>query len=450
MKRYFIFLSIVTIFAATACDVLDVQPTQSIPAQEAIKDRTGLERALTGSYDALQSAGYYGREYLVVPDLVADNLVWTGTTAGYNQIDNNSILSDNGIVESIWASIYTALNMVNHVIDAIPGLTDLTPDQQRQYNAEAHFLRALHHFNLVRMFGGVPVRTKPVQARESDLNVPRNSVNEVYNQVFADLVVARQANPVGNSSPRASRGAAMALSARAYLTYYSITGNAAHLDSAAFYAGKVINDFGYELEPVFANLFKGTPNKETIFYVDFIAQDRNRLAEYFFTRTLSGRKEFSPSAGLIAAYGNNDTLRLKATLAIASDGPYGLKYSDIANGSDKVPVFRLAEMHLIMAETIALKGGDAAQVRNHINILRNRAGVPPVTTADPAALLLAIENERRLEFAFEGHRWFDLVRTNRVQAIIPGLPDCYKLFPIPLSEIQANEAIQTTDQNPCY
>lgn len=450
MKKYFIITVFAGLLTMSACDVLDVQPTQSIPAQEAIKDRTGLERALIGSYDALQSAGYYGREFLVVPDLITDNLAWTGTTAGYNQIDNNSILSDNGIIESIWASIYTAINRVNYVIDAIPNLTDLTPDQRRHYNAEAHFLRALHHFNLVQSFGAVPIRTKPVRANESDLNVPRNPVNDVYNQVFADLVIARQANASGNSSARATQGAAMALSARVFLTYYGVTNNSAHLDSAAFYANKVINDFGYQLEPVFANLFAGTPNKENIFFVDFIAQDRNRLAEYFFTRTLSGRKEFSPTPGLISAYGQNDTIRLKATLAIASDGPYGRKYSDIANGSDKVPVIRLAEMHLIMAETIARKGGDAALVRNHVNIVRARAQVAPITTADPAALLLAIENERRLEFALEGHRWYDLVRTNRVQAIIPGLPECYKLFPIPLSEIQANEAINTADQNPCY
>lgn len=450
MKRFFIITVLAGLLTTSACDVLDVQPTQSIPAQEAIKDRVGLERALIGSYDALQSAGYYGREYLVVPDLIADNLVWTGTTAGYNQIDNNSILSDNGIIESIWASIYMALNRVNYVIDAIPNLSDLTPDQRRKFDAEAHFLRSLHHFNLVRSFGGVPIRTKPVRAQESDLNVPRNTVNEVYDQVFADLVIARQAEPSSSSSATATRGAAMALTARAYLTYYSLTNNVAHLDSAAFYANKVINDFGYQLEPDFASLFKGTPNKENIFYIDFIAQDRNRLAEYFFTRTLSGRKEFSPSASLISAFGTNDTIRLKATLSMATDGPYGRKYSDIANGSDKVPVFRLAEMHLIMAEAIARKGGDPAIVRNHINIVRNRANVPPVTSADPAALLFAIENERRLEFAFEGHRWYDLVRTNRVQAIIPDLPDCFKLFPIPLSEIQANEAIDSANQNPCY
>lgn len=139
MKRSFIISVLAAMFFTTACDLIDVQPTQSIPTQEAIKDRTGLERALIGSYDALQSAGYYGREFLVVLDLVSDNLVWTGTTAGYNQIDNNSTLSDNGIIESVWSSIYTALNRVNYVIEAIPNLGDLTADQRRQFNAKHTF-----------------------------------------------------------------------------------------------------------------------------------------------------------------------------------------------------------------------------------------------------------------------------------------------------------------------
>lgn len=450
MKKIYNSLIIIASLLIGGCNVLDVEPTQSVPAAEAIKDRTGLERALTGSYDALQSAGYYGREYLVLADLAADNLVWTGTTAGYNQIDNNSVLSDNGIIESIWASVYTGINRVNYVIEAIPQLGDLTEQQRKQYNGEAHFLRALHHFNLVRTFGGVPIRTKPVKANESDLNVPRNSVEQVYQQVLADLLTARENPATASPAGRASKGAAFALAARVYLTYYSISNNPAHLDSAMFCANRVISGFNYQLADNYGLLFGNNPNQENIFVVDFIAQDRNRLAEYFFTRNLSGRKEFSPSAGMLAAYTAQDSIRKKISTAQAADGAYVVKYADIANGSDKVPVIRLAEMHLIMAEATARKNGETAIIRNHLNLIRDRAGVDPFTGNDINALLLAIENERRLEFAFEGHRWFDLVRTNRIAQILPGLPECYRLFPIPLSEIQANEAISPSDQNPCY
>lgn len=450
MKKIYNSLIIIAVFLLGSCSVLDVEPTQSVPAAEAIKDRIGLERALTGSYDALQSAGYYGREYLVLADLASDNLIWTGTTAGYNQINNNNVLSDNGIIESIWASVYTGINRVNYVIEAIPQLGDFTEQQRKQYNGEAHFLRALHHFNLVRTFGGVPIRTKPVKANESDLNVPRNSVEQVYQQVFADLLTARENPSIAGPAGRASKGAAFALAARVYLTYYSISNNPVHLDSAIFCANRVITNFNYQLADNYGMLFGNNPNQENIFVVDFIAQDRNRLAEYFFTRNLSGRKEFSPSATMLAAYTAQDTVRKKVSTAQAADGAYVVKYSDIANGTDKVPVIRLAEMHLIMAEAHARKNGEAAIIRNHLNIIRDRAGLDPFTGNDISALLLAIENERRLEFAFEGHRWFDLIRTNRIGQIIPGLPDCYRLFPIPLSEIQANEAIRPSDQNPCY
>jgi len=450
MKKKLYLLIFVAAITITSCDVLDVEPALSVPASEAIKDRTGLERVLTGSYDALQSAGYYGRDYLVLPDLASDNLEWTGTTAGYNQIDNNAVLSDNTIIEGIWASIYTAINRTNYVIEAIPQLTDLTEAQGRQYRGEAHFLRALHHFNLVRMFGGVPIRTKPVRANESDLNIARNSVEQVYQQILSDLILAKETPVLTTSGARAGKAAALALSARVYLTMYGNTNNNAHLDSAAFYANRVISEFNYILEPDYAKLFSRNPTSEIIFYVDFIAQDRNRLAEYFFTRNLSGRKEFSPTPNILSAYTANDTMRKSSSAATAADGPYAIKYNDIANGTDNVPVLRLAEMHLILAEAIARKGGDAATVREQLNLVRQRAGLEPATSNDLQTLLNTIENERRLEFAFEGHRWFDLVRTNRIAAILPGLADCYKLFPIPLSEIQANEAISPSDQNECY
>lgn len=449
--KYRIFLTAISsLLLATGCDVLDVRPTQSIPLEEAITSRNGLERALAGSYDAMQSSGYYGRDAVAVADLAADNLNWTGTTADYNQISNNTILSDNGVIENLWYTAYIAINRVNYVIDALPRLTDLSQDDRTQYQAEAHFLRALHHFNLVRAFGGVPVRVKPVKATQAELNVPRNTPQQVYQQIFEDLKLARRGRIFSLSSNRASRGAAYALSARVFLTYYSLSNNTQHLDSAIFYASRTIQDFGYQLEPSYASVFRNLPNKEAIFFVDFSAQDRNRLAEYFFTRTLGGRKEFSPSPSLVSAFPAADSIRAKNTFAIAPDGPYGCKYIDLTNGSDRVLVFRLAEMHLIVAEATALKGGDLTIVRNHLNLLRQRAGVSPITGGDANSLLLAIENERRLEFALEGHRWYDLVRTHRANVYVPGLADCYKLFPIPLSEIQSNEAINASDQNPCY
>lgn len=450
MKNIFYLSTILVLLFFAACEVLDVEPYLDIPAEEAIKDRTGLERALTGSYDALQQAGYYGRNYLAAGDLPTDNLEWTGTTAGYNQIDNNSILSDNVIVESIWSSIYTALNRVNYVIEATPKLTDLSEVEQAHYLGEAHFLRALHHFNLVRLFGAVPLRNAPVSATETELNVPRNEVEQVYEQILTDLRIATSGLRPFENTARASKPAANALAARVFLTLYGQDAQMAHLDSAMVKAAQVIEEAAFDIEPDFSALFNGETNSEVIFAVEFSSQDRNRLAEYFFTRELSGRKEFSPTAELMAAF-DHEPVRRSVSVADTTDGPYVMKYADIMNGSDDVVVLRLAEMHLIMAEAEALKGGNPELIKTHLNLIRQRASLDVITSNDLQTLLLAIENERRMEFAFEGHRWFDLIRTQRAVEMIPGLDlQCYTLFPVPLTEIQANEAISPGDQNECY
>ena len=110
MKRYRFTIVLIAVILVTACDVLDVKPYHSIPSDQSIKTKKDLQSAITGCYDAFQAVGYYGRDYLVVGDLAADNLTWSGTTAGYNQISNNSILADNTVVSGIWADIYRALS----------------------------------------------------------------------------------------------------------------------------------------------------------------------------------------------------------------------------------------------------------------------------------------------------------------------------------------------------
>jgi hypothetical protein len=124
---------------------------------------------------------------------------------------------------------------------------------------------------------------------------------------------------------------------------------------------------------------------------------------------------------------------------------------DISTGTDKVYIFRLAEMYLLRAEAELLMDGDLDEVQADINRIRLRAGLMDTQAQSKEELILEIEHQRRAEFAFEGHRWFDLIRTGRAMELIPTLTqECQMLFPIPLSEIQTNEAISPGDQNPCY
>jgi starch-binding outer membrane protein, SusD/RagB family len=420
------------------CDVLDVEPYHSIPSDQAITTKKDVESAINGCYASFQSADYYGRNYLVVGDLAADNLMWTGTTAGYNQIDNNSILADNVIVEGIWRSIYSAISRINITAARIPSVEGLSTEEANAFLAELYFLRALAHFDLVKLFGPVAIRTSPATISDADLNVPRQPVDKVYEQIFSDLAFAENHIRSNIIRGKASKAAVLALKARASLYYYAIVKNTDLLEDAVDAATQVIDGFGLSLTPSYATLFNGNPNSESIFEIDFNEQDRNRLAEYFFPTSLSGRREFAPTSKVFNFYPLNDTRR-NASIAIDGVNLYCIKYSDIETGTDNVYIFRLAEMYLIRAEANVLLNTSLPQVRDDINVIRRRAGIPEIITTSPFLLDRQIRDMRQLEFAFEGHRWFDLVRIGRALDELNGVTELYQtLFPIPLSELLTN------------
>jgi hypothetical protein len=421
--------SLLIFIGLTGCEkILEVEPTFYIDGEQAITNKRGVETALTGCYNALQQTGMYGRYLAIIPDLIADNLEWKGTTQEYGQFENNSLLADNIIVESVWNAHYNLLNRVNYVLYKLPEISDMSEAEKENTMAQLYFLRALTHFNLVRFYGPVPVKTQPTLNLGDNLNVPRNPVADVYEAILADLSAAEGKISVNNPG-YATNGAVLALQADVALAM----GN---YELAREKATAVING-SYLLEPVYADLFQGEPGTEAIFTVLFNEQDGNRLAEYFFPTALGGRYEVAPSADLIASYDLADSIRLNASMAL--NPPYGLKYPDMVTMANNVPVYRLAEMYLIRAEAEARLQGSMAVIRNDINMLRLRAGIPTVTSDTYEQLLLDIEAERRREFAFEGKRWFDLIRTGRALEILPDVTSVNQLLlPIPLVELQNN------------
>jgi hypothetical protein len=438
----------ITLITAS-CELLDPKPTDSITSDDAIKDQNGINKAIVGCYSALQFSTYYGRNYIVMGDIATNNLVWTGTSPDYNQINNNSILADNLIVRDIWSSIYDGINRVNNVIDKLPEISMSSPSKDVAYG-ECFFLRGLHHYNLVRLWGAVPIKTKATTGNLADLQVPRNPVDAVYAQVISDLTQAEAKLPDANATGRATKAAARALLAKVYLNRYNLLANPADLDNALDYATQLINDTQFALLADYNNLFKPDANDESIFEVTFDPQDPNSLAVYYFTKLLAGRYEFAPTDTLINSYETGD-LRSIASIAFDDAGsPYGYKYRDMVTSSDRVYVFRLAEMYLIRAEVNACKQVAIAEIQSDINVIRNRAGLADTDASTFATLLLAIEKEREHEFAFEGQRWFDLTRTDRALFVLPNVKSKNQyLFPIPQAELQTN-----TDpgmiQNPGY
>ena len=436
---------IVFVLATLSCTkMLDVQPTASISADQAIKDKSGVDKAITGAYYSLHDVGNYGRNQVIVEDLAADNLAWTGTTRDYQQVAENLIAADNGIIDGIWTSNYDCINRVNNVLVRI-GDIEMTANERNMYIGDGLFLRALSHYNLLCFFGGIPIKTKPTLDL-STINQARNSVVEVYVQIINDLLTAEQILPKTRSIGRASAYSAEALLTRVYLSAFQYSSDPAMADSAIINAGDVISNGGYTLAPAFNDLYNGNTT-ESIFEVIFDVQNYNRLAQYFFPVSLTGRYEVSPTAEFVQSFQATNSTRFDASIAFDEKNlPYGIKYKDYTSGTDRVYVLRLAEMYMIRAEARAYSSGNIDDIRNDINILRIRAGLPATTATTYDELKLAIEAERRHEFAFESQRWSDLVRTKRATTLL-GIDEKYTLFPIPLSELQTNTLMT---QNPGY
>lgn len=427
----------------TACNVLDVEPQSSIPASEVFKDKNGINRGINGAYSALQGLSYYGRTYGIFSDLAADNLAHppNATAVAYAEVDNNSILPENSSVDGIWSAIYDGINVANNVIAQVPNTGDMSVAEKNAALGELYFIRALNHFNLLNYFGAIPIKTTATVGVEN-VNVPRDEVSAVYRAIIDDLKFAAANLPAGGTRIKASRHAANALLARVYLYQQDYA-------NAIVYANEVINNGGYALKDNFADIFTAEETSESIFEVDFTAVDRNRIAEYNFPLTLNGRREVAPSDDLLSKFTAADE-RLAASVAFAGGLPYAIKYDDLSTGSDNFIVLRLAEMYLIRAEATARQNGDLQKIKDDLNTIRFRANLPGTAANSYASLLTAIEEERRLEFAFEGHRWFDLVRTGRAVDVLPTVTSVNQtLFPIPLSEILTNTNAGMY-QNPGY
>ncbi len=448
MKKI-IFPLIVLAFMVMSCNkVLDVKPTDSVAAEDAIKNKAGVEHALIGSYNALQTTGLYYLNAMIVGDIAADNLTHTGTMMEYSHIETKPIPAENSIVEGMWSGAYNGINCVNNILVKLPAIGDITQAERNQYEGEALYIRALLHYYLATYFGGVPIQTQPTLDL-SKIDIARNTLSEVYTQVIADLISAKAKLSKAKVKGRANKYAASALLAKVYLSKFQILGDQPSAGLAITEATYVIDSAGYALAADYASLFLPTINtQESIFEVVFDVQNYTRLAQYFFSRNLSGRYEIAPEAGLIQSYESADTLRLAATIAYdtVSKQPYGFKYKDVSGGTDHVYVFRLAEIFLIRAEALAYSNGSVAGIQADINVIRKRAGLANTSAATIADLKLAVEKECRHEFAFEGHRWSDLVRTKRAVPLL-GINQDYTLFPIPLSELQTNKLMA---KNPGY
>ena len=451
-NKILLFLSAVALSGCS--EVLDVRPTSSVPGEIAITDAAGARAAQAGMYAGLQAAGLYGHRFIDWTELMSDNLRFSGTFDDYKDADNYQLRADNNTVATIWNAAYNEINRANEILANVPNITTLDDTEKNEILGEAYFIRALMYHDLVKFYGGVPLRLEPVSSAAEAADISRATVAETYTQILADIAQAKALVTAPKSATRtASLGAVYALEARVRLYQANY--------AAAEAAAAQVEALGYSLAPNFSELFEasGANTPEDIFRVTFTPTQAQSLSFYYLPKgALGGRYEVAPTTGpgsVVAFFdpasnGNITTYAptdRRGIWSISRNGTraYVSKFRNSA-GDEDLHVIRLGEVILIRAEALAQLNRLPEAVAEY-NRLRVRAGLAPdpTTGLTQAGVLAAIARERRLELAFEGDRWADLIRTGQATAI--GAPAQQTILPIPQREIDTAPGIT---QNPGY
>jgi len=445
-KQYIKLMSIlVVIVSMTACDkYLDLEPAQSISENIALDTDRNVKNVLNGAYNVFRRAALYNGNLLRNAELLGGDgeILWTGTFGGPRQIAQKTMFAENEDVRLQWMDSYAGINGVNNVLSALDVVNAADRDR---VEGEALFLRALFHFDLVRFYGlqyepgttnsqlGVPIIATPTRGINESSFVSRNTVEEVYNQVIADLTRASDLLPTSNGV-FATKGAADALLARVYL-------QKGDYQNARDRANTVISSGLYLLRPNYAAVFNNdNASSEDIFVTQITTQDpASSMTIFFSTPPFGGRDgDIDILEGHLNLYEPNDQ-----RLALFYLGSGEMRSGKWNNQFGVVNLFRLAEMHLIRAETNArLSTSVGASPTEDVNVLRTRSGLDPKDNVTLDDILL----ERRLELAHEGFKIHDMRRLKLNVGSRPyNSPEL--VFPIPAREIIANPNL---DQNPGY
>lgn len=409
-------------------EVLELNPNDSISSEIAINNEDDLKKAILGCYDALQADGYYGRMLLVVNEIGSDNAYNGGTILGFDQFNRNNVSQDNNYLDQLWTDPYIAINRCNTTIYYANKLNNISESKKAAYLAEVYFIRALTYYNLTRLFKNIPLKLNPTFS-DDDLNIPISDQSIIYDQIIDDLNNAN--GLITNTNPLfATDLAVKTLLAKVYLELNDYS-------NAILIADQVLSS-DRKLVDNYRDLYTIEANSESIFEISFteLLSDKNRIAEYCFPTSLGGRYEIAPEENLMNSFEISDTVRNM----FQGNPSYCQKYESITAGNDNIFVFRLAEVYLLRAEARTLFKGSRSLIRNDINKVRNRVGLSSIYSDSYEELEEIIEDERRNEFAFEGHRRFDLIRTGKASEIL-GISEDNYYYPIPISEINTNSEI---------
>jgi hypothetical protein len=450
--------------------------------------------ALVGVYDLLQ-ASYVN---VLLGEIASDNTLCGGESAtdvvGFQQIDDMGHTSVNSNLRDVWSWMFSGISRANYFLE-FKDKTDF--EGRNKMIAEVRFLRAYYHFELVKWFGGLPIKDYDAAllgsgkrfAPGDELSIPRYSVQEVYALIESDLIFA--VNNLEYNAPqvgRVTKGAAEALLGKAYLYQDKFSEAATVLDN-------VINNGPYQLATSYETMFEneGENNVESVFEVQYtdaegagfgclqcsegnVAVGFNGIRNHTGPTYDSGYSFNVPTQETVDSFEDGDSRKDVSVLDIEAwaeqtGATYGLGYEHTGYYNRKyIPrqgdqnigdqnltnpnnyrSIRFADVLLMAAEANNRGSIDEAKAQSYLNMVRTRAfgGDSNNISASGSELTEAIYHERHVEFVGEGHRFFDLVRTGQAPSEIEGFQaGKHELFPIPIQEIQFSNG--NWNQNPNY
>jgi hypothetical protein len=433
-------LALLLLFTFACGDRLNVEPTQNVDEDQALASDQSVKVTLVGAYDAMSNVNLYGGAIQYSGEFLGDDreVVFGGTFSTLDELWRKSITTTNTVILNIWTNAYRTINIANNVLGA---LDKVNQADRAKVEGEALFIRGAMYFELVKMFGktwdegsnsgapGVPLVLTPTRVVTEADNKPRNTVGEIYTQVIADLTKAEQQLPITNGI-YANRFAPAAMLSRVYL----MQGNFAAARDAA---NRVITSGRFVPVRAFGDAFvEGAADyaREHIFRVTITDQDgTNAMNTYYASSAFQGRGDVRIQTKHLALYETGDLRR--DFFYRTGINTFTSKHRDLYGD---VPVLRITEMLLTRAEAnFRLNTQVGASPAADLNLIRQRAGLPALTSLTLAAIL----RERKLELAFEGQQVHDLRRTRTsVNATFPYNSDRLVL-PIPQREIDTNKSL---------
>ncbi|NLR58129.1 RagB/SusD family nutrient uptake outer membrane protein [Chitinophaga polysaccharea] len=460
MKKYKFYLPVLLLLLAS-CNkkFLDLTPVSTIAPGQFFKTASDAVTAVNGCYASLAQGSQYGSTFEVLMEARADNFTDQdpSSNAGQNyQVNRYSDNPGNTNFYNAWVGVYNGIFRCNTLLTAIDGI-NMDESLKNRIKGEARFIRALSYFNLVRLWGPVPLLTAaidPVQA----VTLKRDDVAAVYKQVEEDLVFAAANLPATYAATelgRVTSGAAKGLLGKVYLYQKKYA-------AAQTVLQDVIDSKVFTLLPKVADVFS-TSNKynaEILFAVRYAKGVANQDHGFWYANS----QTITVDTTLFKAYNVVD-LRRSLSESVKPAGNANMmprKFLDDpvnGNAGNDFPVLRFADVLLMQAEVLNEVGySTGGSAFAYLNMIRNRAGLSTLNSGDlpdQASFRREVYLQRRLELPFECDRWFDLVRTNRaVSEILANkkvtLPAFRLIYPIPQQEIDIMNNKVTFPQNQGY